>query len=138
MNKLEKFLEGSYPPDSFDTVLQKFIKNRRKKCLSKHTVCHLFRSLHALGEWLGNPPLKDISKQELMEYTYELKTRYSPGTLRSVFGDIKQFFKWCKRKKYIKKNIAKRIKKPRQISATNRATPEENVLRLINHFAEEL
>ena len=98
MNKIETFLKTSYPPGSYHAILQKFLQKQYRKGLAEPSIKHLYRSLIALGETLGSVPIKKITYQTLKKYVDDLKLNYAPGTIRPIVGDIKQFFKWCKKK----------------------------------------
>lgn len=138
MNKIESFLETSYPLGSYHAILQKFIKKQYRKGLSEPSIKHLYRSLYALGETLGTVPIKEITYQTLKKYVDDLKLSYAPGTIRPVVGDIKQFFKWCKKKKYHPKNVGKRLTKPRKRPSQLKAAPEEDVKGVMAYLAKSL
>lgn len=119
---LESFLSECPSPGSFMAALQFFLQKRHAAGLSEYSLVHLYHSLHPLGVWLDNCALSDVTARELKVYVDELWLRYSSGTLRPVIGDIKQFFRWCKRKGLLKRNIAKRLKKPKK-RATRKSRP---------------
>lgn len=138
LNKLEKFLAGSHQPETFNALLHNFLKKKAKKDLSPATISHLFRSLIQLSETVQNKPIHQIKKRHLKQHTDKLNNQYSPGTIRPIIGDIRQFFRWCKKKGHTQKNIAKNLKKPRQRRIKIKAANETDVVAVINQLAQQL
>lgn len=110
--------------------------------LSPYSVIHLRSSLLPLVAALSDPRPGAVTYAELRGYVDGLYLRYKPGTIRSVVGDIRQFWRWAKKKRVVAKNPAKRLKMPsaRALAATAsaRAAGEEEVARLIHHLADSL
>lgn len=110
--------------------------------LSPYSVAHLRASLTRLTTALGDPPVAVVTYADLRGYVDGLHLRYKPGTIRPIVGDIRQFFKWAKKRGHVRSNPAKRLRAPsRRVvrqSANPRATPEEDALRLIQHLAGSL
>lgn len=137
--KLKVFLDlHRYPSGTFHDVLQTFLIKQSRRGLSEYSVIHLYGSLWPLGEWLGNPQLMTITPRHLLAYRDDLFLRYSPGTIRPMIGDIKQFLAWCKKKQYIAKNPAKRLTKPRPRRAKDKAAPETAVRAVIAYLVGQM
>lgn len=137
--KLEVFLHIGQPHLSFHDGLQQFLSNRRRKGLSEYSITHLYNSLWPLGEALKNPALTTITPRHLKDYNDALWLKYAPGTVRPIVGDIKQYFRWCKKKRLITGNPAKRLAKPRpRRSKKDKAAPETAVAQVIRHLGGKL
>lgn len=131
------FLDSTFTVGTFHAALQMFLVERREECSPAH-VFHLYRSLRPLGEWLGNPPLAAVSRLDLRQYVDSLWLRYSAGTIRPVVGDIRQFFKWSKKRRLVQKNPAKSLRKPRPRHRRDKAAPEAAVRQLMDHLSGKL
>lgn len=138
---IKNFLEAEYPEGSFQSVLQAFLLKKDEKGLSVHSIDHLFVSLYPLGEALDNKRPGEVTARELDAYRDRLWLKYTVGTMRPVLGDIRQFFRWCKKKGYCKGNPAKRLKlsrrggqRRRRTSKRVKAVPEERVQATIDHL----
>lgn len=92
--------------------------------LSPNSVIRLWYALYPLGEALHNPPLAAVSYADLRDYVDGLYRRYKPGTIKPVAGNIKTFFRWLKKRKFIKVNPAKRLKKPGKRTLARTAKPK--------------
>lgn len=136
--KLETFLHISQPPGSFFDGLQNFLIKKRRKGLSDYSLIHLYNSLWPLGDFLGNPALTAVSPRHLKSYNDALWLKYAPGTIRPIVGDIRQYFRWCQRKRLTSGNPAKQLKKPRLRRAKDKAAPETAVAAVIHHLTKKL
>lgn len=136
--KLETFLHISQPPGSFFDGLQTFLIKKRRKGLSDYSLIHLYNSLWPLGDFLGNPNLTAVTPRHLKNYNDALWLKYVPGTIRPIVGDIRQFFRWCQRKRLTNGNPAKQLKKPRSRRAKDKAAPETAVATVIGCLTEKL
>lgn len=138
MNQVERFFASTYPENTFNDVLLIFLKKQSQK-ISEHTVSRLFYNLRPIGEELGNPDIRELDRNWVKKYVDKLWLRYAPDTMRTKVGDIRQFFKWCKKKGYLSKNIAKRIKPLRRRHRHRRvkAASEADVRQLIGHLARK-
>jgi len=136
--RINTFLETQHPPGSFNAYLTQFLQKQRER-VSPATTIHLYRSLSALGQFLdGTQSLAHIQRDQIQQHVADLKLHYAPGTLRPVIGDLKQFFRWCKKRGYHQKNLGKHLKKPRAKHQRPKAAPEDAIQQLIQHLANEL
>lgn len=110
--------------------------------LSPYSVAHLRASLEPMARALGDAPVDGVTYGDLRAYADGLRLRYKPGTLRPLVGDIRQFWRWAKRRKYVSRNPAKRLRGPsRRVvdeAATPKATPEDDARRVIDYLAGRL
>lgn len=110
--------------------------------LSPYSVAHLRRSLERMTVALGNPPTADVTYADLRAYIEGLHRRFKPGTIRPVAGDIRQFWRWAKKRKLAPKNPAKRLRMPsRRIveeAADPKAAPEADVRKVLDYLAGRL
>lgn len=136
--KLSSFLVDLFPAGSFHATLQMFLLKHRSRGVSEHTVIHLYKSLWPLADWLNNPPVTAVTPRNLKTYQEHLFLHYAPGTIRPVIGDIRQFFKWTKRKRITDKNPAKRLTKPRPRRGRDRAADETAVASVIAYLSAKL
>ncbi|RMG74902.1 MAG: hypothetical protein D6711_07810 [Chloroflexi bacterium] len=139
--KVKTFLEHPYPKESYFGILQKFLKKRLAKGISEYTICRLYYNLYPIGEKLGDNPITDLNRKWLKEYVKLRWLTYSPDTMRTCIGDIRQFFKWCKKKGYHPKNIAKSIKPTRtrkNRKKRSKAAPEAHIHKIMSHLANKL
>lgn len=138
--KLEKFLgeDTKYKKHTFFRILQKFLRKQQEKGLSYYSILHQFNSLYPLGEFLGNPVLADMTPYDLKSYEKQLWLKYATGTISPIIGDLRQFFRWCKRKGYHKRHIAKRLKKPRVRSRRKKAADDQAIHTVISGLAGHL
>ena len=141
MNKLEKFLEGSHPPNSFNAVLHIFLKKKQRKRRSKASLVRLYYSLHPISDKLNNPQISILTDEDLCLYIEEYRRDHARDSVRTVIGDVRMFSRWCKKKGYIKRNIAKYIKpiKRNKIRyGRSKAAPESEIKKLIKYLAKKL
>lgn len=107
--------------------------------LSPYSVTHLRSSLMALCRSLDDPPVAAITYTELRVYADGMYLRYKPGTIKPIVGDIRQFFRWAKKRRLIALNPAKRLKPPRRrVDGESKAAPEEDVRRVLDYLAGRL
>lgn len=137
----ELWLTAEHEPGTLAAALRELLTEKRES-LSRYSVAHLYHSLHPLIAALGNPPVAAITYTELRTYADSLYLRYKPGTIKPIIGDIRQFFRWAKKRGKVKRNPAKRLKPPgRRVmvdAAESRAAPEGDVLRVVDHLAGQL
>lgn len=141
MNKcVQQFLLETFQEGSYYGVLKTFLLKQEEKGLSSATINRLYYSLHPIGTQLHNPPITELNKQWLKSYTRQLWQTYASESVRTYIGDIKQFCKWCKKKGHLRKNIAKRLKKPKRRQQRGKiyAAPETDVFKLMAYLVEEL
>ncbi|MCP5098866.1 MAG: site-specific integrase [Chloroflexi bacterium] len=139
MTKIDKFLEGNYPPGSYNYVLKKFLKKRRHR-VSEHTIARMFYNLHPIGcEW--KRPFKELERAWLKPYIDRQWLKYAPATMRTLIGDVRDFSRWVKKKGHHKRNIAKYIRPVQNRNRRNkraRAAPEEDVFKVMKYLAKKL
>lgn len=133
---LQIFLGASYPPGSLLTAAQQFLRNREPN-VSSASLIHLYRTLIQHGRSLDNPLLVTISPRCLSGYVDELLTRYSPGTIRPIVGDLKQFYAWIHNEGIVESNLGRRLKKPKRVKEKHHAD-EEDMLSLVRFLAGRL
>ncbi|NJN55170.1 MAG: hypothetical protein HC804_10660 [Anaerolineae bacterium] len=99
-NQVQNFLLEAYKEGSYYHSLQQFLTRRIEKGLSAATIARLFYNLHRIGngrsESLDNPPIDQLSRAWLKSYVKACWLSYAPDTMRTMIGDIRQFFKWLK------------------------------------------
>jgi len=127
--KVQIFLSGTYSTGSLLAVVQSFLEDREPE-LSEPSLIHLYRSLYQHGEWMKNPPLSELSPRDLVAYVSHLQTYYSPGTIRPIVGDMKQFYSWAHDEGLTNSNLGRRLKKPRKVKKKHHAE-EEDMLALV-------
>jgi len=135
---MQTFLHTGQTPGTFLEGLQAFLNKKRSKGISEYSIIHLYNSLWPLAESLGNPPLTAVTARHLKSYNDALWLKYAPGTIRPIIGDIKQFFRWCKKKKLIERDPSKSLKKPRPRRTKDKAAPETAVCAVILHLTKKL
>lgn len=110
--------------------------------LSPYSVAHLRSSLAGLGRALGDVPVDSVTYSSLRAYVDGLYLRYRPGTIRPIVGDIRQFFRWARKRKLVAGRPAKRLRGPsrRMVvdAAVPRAAPEADVRQVIDYLASRL
>lgn len=110
--------------------------------LSPYSVAHLRASLSPLSVALGNPPTVAVSYNDLRAYVDALYLRYKPGTIKPIVGDVRQFFRWAKKKRLTHRNPAKRLKPPSRRAVVESTAPkaadEGDVRRVLDYLAGRL
>jgi len=134
--KVRAFLGEAYPPGSLFAAVHEFLREKEPD-VSKATLIHLYRSLEQHGRFLGNCPLANVSLDLVHDFVEELRTRYSPGTIGPVVGDLKQFYAWAYHTGYTDGDYGRRLKKPRPVKGKHHAE-EEDMLMLIKFLADNL
>ena len=128
-------------PDRLSVAVAAFLAEKTAE-LSPYSVKHLRSSLNSLADALADPLLSDVAYDDLRTYADGLRLKYAPGTIKSVIGDIRQFWRWCKKRRYVAKNPAKRLKSPsRRVlldAAEPKAPPEDHIRLLFDHLAVQL
>lgn len=126
------------PGRSLSATVSAFLSEKAAE-LSPYSVAHLRSSLTGLCRSLGDPPVAAVTYAELRAYIDGLYLRYKPGTIKPVVGDIRQFFRWAKKRRHIERNPAKRLKPPRRrVDGESRAAPENDVRRVLDYLAGRL
>lgn len=122
-------------------VVDMFLREKGES-LSRYSIIHLRHSLAPLAAALDHPQANAVTYAELRAYVDTLYLRYKPGTIKPIVGDIRQFFRWAKKRGYVKRNPAKRLRPPSrrvlQSSAESKAAPEPDVRRVVDHLAASL
>lgn len=128
-------------PDRLSVAVAAFLAEKTAE-LSPYSVKHLRSSLNSLADALADPLLSDVAYDDLRTYADGLRLKYAPGTIKSVIGDIRQFWRWCKKRRYVAKNPAKRLKSPsRRVlldAAESKAPPEDDIQGLLDHLTAQL
>lgn len=110
--------------------------------LSPYSVTHLRHSLMPLTRALGDPPVAAVTYAHLRGYVDGLYLKYKPGTIKPIIGDIRQFWRWAKKRKRVQRNPAKRLRMPsRRVVAEStepKAAPETDVRLLLDYLAGKL
>lgn len=138
--KIKTYLQTSYPAGTYHHTLQKFLYKQRQKGLTTHTVSRLYYTLHPIGNKLNNPAIRQITRHQLKNHVAQCWLHYAPDTMRTIIGDMRHFFKWCKRKGHTPKNLAKKLKpiRRRPGRGQKRAAPEKNIHALMRNLANQL
>lgn len=134
--KLVAFLQEKYAPDSLFAAVQIFLRERQPY-LARASLIHLYRSLDAYGCFLDNLCLSELSAVQVNVYVDELRACYSPGTIRSVIGDLKQFHSWLHEIGRTPENYGYRLKKPKPPRNKHHAR-ESDMLGLIAYLGYEI
>ena len=139
MNKIDTFFQETYPKNSYLDVLQTFLNKRRKK-VAEPTVHRLFYNLHPIGEKFDeDTPIDALTRNWLKEYVDKRWLDSAPDTMRTRIADIRQFFKWCKKKGHLPKNVAKRLKPiRRRRQRRSKAAPEKHIKLVIQHISKKI
>lgn len=139
--KLLLFTKQTFTTGTYHATLQTFLKYKRKKGVSEYTIQRGFFNLHPIGEELGNPSISELNQDWLKQYVDRLWARYARDTVRTAVGDIRDFFRWCKKKGHLKKNLAKHIKpvsrKPHAIQKP-KAAREDVCLKTLAYLSKGL
>lgn len=133
------FLEESYLPGSCHYTLQIFLRGKEGEC-SEFTLDRLYYNLFPLGRKAQNPLLETLSHEWLREYIEACWLRYAPETMRTLIGDVRQFFRWAKKKKHHSQNIAKGIRpvhRRRRRRGTKGAS-EADIKQVMEYLANQL
>lgn len=127
--------------DSLSACVAAFLAERAAE-LSPYSVIHLRASLTPMAAALGDPPAAAVTYQDLRAYVDGLRLRYKPGTLRPIVGDLRQFWRWAKKRGIVARNPAKRLRGPsRRVvveTATLKAADEGDVRRVLAYLAADL
>lgn len=115
-------------------AITEFLNGRKQ--LQPSSLKHLRNSLTRYENYVKDD-VNDITYQTLRDYEKHLRRHYSPGTLRSVIGDIKQFHKWAKKNGFTSTNPAKHLKRPRT-PYRNRAVSEDDIIALLGAMAAQI
>lgn len=131
----------SVEPDSLSTAVAAFLAERAVE-LSPYSVAHLRASLTPMARALGNPPPATVTYPDLRSYVDGLRLRYKPGTVRPIVGDLRQFWRWAKKRGIVERNPAKRLKAPSRRAVTEtaaaKAADESDVRRVLAYLAGNL
>lgn len=114
VSKIYSFLDHDYERGTLHFAMQKFLSSLEGN-VSDASLIHLYRSLIALGDSMGNINVNDVDRRRLERYVEGLRGRYAAGTLRSVVGDIRQFFGWCANNGHIDRDVSSRLKRPKAL-----------------------
>lgn len=128
----------SVEPDSLSAAVAAFLAERAVE-LSPYSVAHLRASLEPMARALGNPPPATVTYPALRGYVDGLRLRYKPGTLRPTVGDIRQFWRWAKKRGLVERNPAKRLKAPSRRAvvetAAAKAVDDDDARRVLAYLA---
>lgn len=143
--KIQLFLLEKFPCGSFYSALQGFIEECNEKGLSHATIARQYYNLHRIADGrhttISNPPINDLTRSWLKEYVKTCWITYAPDTMRTMIGDIRQFFKWAKKEGHTTKNLAKPIKPVKTKQRRRRkakAPPETDIYALLSETAAPL
>lgn len=131
----------SVEPDSLSAAIAAFLSERAVE-LSPYSVAHLRASLRPLAVALNDPAPAAVTYSDLRAYVDGLRLRYKPGTLRPTVGDIRQFWRWAKKRRLVQRNPAKRLRPPSRRAvvetATTKAASELDVRGVLDYLAGRL
>lgn len=127
-------------PDRLSVAVAVFLAERAAE-LSPYSVIHLRSSLEPMAAALDATPAA-VAYSDLRGYVDGLHLRYRPGTIRPIVGDLRQFWRWAKRRGYVQRNPAKRLRAPsRRVvaeSAEPKAAAEGDVLAVLGYLSGRL
>lgn len=124
VSKIYSFLDHDYERGTLHFAMQKFLSSLEGN-VSDASLIHLYRSLIALGDSMGNINVNDVDRRRLEQYVEGLRGRYAAGTLRSVVGDIRQFFGWCASNGHIDRDVSSRLKRPKALPRDKSANDDD-------------
>jgi integrase len=128
-------------PDSLSAAIAAFLSEKAVE-LSPYSVAHLRASLTPMARALGDPPVASVDYAALRSYVDGLRLRYKPGTLRPTVGDIRQFWRWSKKRGIVDRNPAKRLKPPSRRAvvetAAVKAVSDDDARRVLSYLAGRL
>lgn len=143
--RIQQFLNESFTEGTYYHTLQSFLISRFDKGLSAATVARLYYNLHRIANGkpgsLENAPIQQITRVWLKSYVKNCWLTYAPDTMRTMIGDIRQFFRWAKKHGYTAKNLAKPIKPvkaKRRRRRKSKAPPENDIYTLMRETAVPL
>lgn len=126
---------------TYAEAVERFLAEKSVE-LSPHSVAHLRATLTKLGSVLASRPVDDVTYADLRQWVDELYLQYRPGTIRPMVGDVRQFWRWAKRRKMVKRNPAKRLRAPSsrllRDATVNRAAPDADVIAVIRYLERRL
>lgn len=108
---------------SLSAAVAAFLGERTPE-LSPYSVAHLRASLLPMARALGDAPPPAVTYSDLRTYVDGLRLRYKPGTVRPTVGDIRQFWRWAKKRGLVERNPAKRLKGPTRRTVVETAAPK--------------
>lgn len=135
---MKLFLDQTHVAGSCFDVLQQYLRGK-KKTLSEHTMARSYYNLYPL--LLKAESFSNLSTEWLKKYIEKCWLRYAPDTIRTLVGDLKEFFKWCAIKGYLGENIAQGIKTVRQRKRRRRkakAVPEQSIKKVMLYLSNRL
>ena len=110
--------------------------------LSPYSVTHLQASLLPMARALGDPQPALVTYPDLRGYVDGLRQRYKPGTVRPIVGDLRQFWRWAKKRGITQRNPAKRLKAPSRRAVVETAAPkavaDDDARRVLAYLAGQL
>jgi integrase len=139
--KINEFLSSEYTEGSFYAVLKKWLLRKYKGGISPHTLARIYYNLQPIGRELDNPPLADLSREWLASYVKKCWLTLAPETMRTKVGDLREFFRWCRKKRLTKTNLAKAIAPVKQKASRYRrarSAEESEIKTTIAYLVEEL
>lgn len=123
------------------SVIELFL-DEKAASLSPYSVIHLRRSLGPMARAIGDPPIGDVTYQVLRAYVDGLHMRYRPNSIRGMVGDIRQFWRWAKKRGHVSKNPAKQLHNVSRAaslqSRKERGVAEADVRSLIDDLSSRL
>lgn len=135
--KTLEFLSAPALAGSLSAAIQQFLLFRVEE-VSQATMVHLYRSLSAFATDVGGGlPVAELTAGDFVAYADHLRSRYSPGTIGPVVGDLKQFASWLHQEGITASNYGRRLVKPRAVKEKHHAE-EADMLTLIRRLAGNL
>ncbi len=129
------------PVESVGAAVAAFLAERAA-VLSPYSVTHLRASLEPMARALGDPLPASVTYAALCLYVDALRLRYKPGTLRPTVGDLRQFWRWAKKRGLVERNPAKRLRGPSRrvvaAAAEPKAAPEDAARAVLAYLAGRL
>lgn len=135
MYKKVQYFLGSKPPHGIAAAVHAFLEGREPE-VSSASLIHLYRTLVHHAEWVDRP-LAEVDPALVAAYVDSLQTRYSPGTIRPIVGDLKQFYRWAYESGLTDSDCGRRLKRPKKVKEKHHAD-EGDMLSLIKALSKRL
>lgn len=132
---VQKFLRNAPPSGDLFTAVHRFLGERLPE-VSQASLIHLYRTLEPHAQSL-KVSLADVTPALVAAYVAGLQVDYSPGTVRPIVGDLKQFYKWAYEEGLTTTDCGRRLKKPQPVKEKHHAE-EGDMVGLIKYLSASL
>ena len=104
---------------------ERFTKDLQARELSEETRKKFARLMNELNDFFGNALLRSISSDDLARFRERWEGR--PSTARKKLERLRSFFKFCIERDWIRKNPAKALRAPKEVSIEKKPFEKEEV-----------